>query len=132
MDLAEAGRSKTPQWRNVPLGASGSSITRAKLLVPAGGSLQLSDGLRSPPSQVNCLGILWPLSNALLVSLSLASVASCMAASPLDSSFAPQLAIAMQTISGRIDRSIGIPQRSLRSSTGVHRPVFQWLDCANR
>jgi hypothetical protein len=57
IERAEAGMSKTPQCRKVPLGASGSSITSAKLLVPCGGSPHLSAGVWSPPSQLYCVGM---------------------------------------------------------------------------
>src|SRR5579872_693618 len=43
------------------MGASGSSTSRAKLLVPAGGSVQLRCGETSAASQVNFLGMAPPL-----------------------------------------------------------------------
>src|SRR5579883_2462397 len=54
-----AGRLKTSQCVKSPPGASGSSTTSARLLVPAGGALQVSCGDRSAPSQVKSTGI-WP------------------------------------------------------------------------
>src|SRR5438309_8147377 len=61
-----AGKFQTTQWINVPEGASGSSMIRAKLLVPGGGSVQESGGEVSAPSQVNSLGISPPFLNAVL------------------------------------------------------------------
>src|ERR1051326_6793584 len=43
------------------MGASGSSTSSAKLFVPAGGSVQVSSGETSAPSQVNFLGMALPL-----------------------------------------------------------------------
>src|SRR6516162_9699462 len=49
--------SKAAQWRNVPEGASGSSTTSTRLLVPSGIPDQVSGGDISAPSQVYCAGI---------------------------------------------------------------------------
>ncbi|MEY4590066.1 MAG: hypothetical protein RL497_2142, partial [Pseudomonadota bacterium] len=48
---------------------SGSSITRAKLLIALDSTSQLSSGLVSPPSQVYFTGILVPLTKLLELSL---------------------------------------------------------------
>src|SRR6516165_8631938 len=49
--------SKAAQWRNVPEGASGSSTTSTRLLVPFGIPDHVSGGEISVPSQVYCDGI---------------------------------------------------------------------------
>src|SRR6516165_11187423 len=49
--------SKAAQWRNTPEGASGSSTTRTRLLVPSGSPDHVSGGEISVPSQVYCDGI---------------------------------------------------------------------------
>src|SRR5271155_3484241 len=46
--------SKTAQWRNTPEGASGSSTTRTRLLVPSGTPDHVRGGEISAPSQVYC------------------------------------------------------------------------------
>src|SRR5215831_1975637 len=55
--LVSPGKSNSTQCTQVPTGASGSSMMSAKLWVFAGGSLQLSLGESSGPSQVNFWGI---------------------------------------------------------------------------
>src|SRR5439155_15527417 len=54
------GTPYSTQCTQVPAGASGSSHTSAKLLVPGGGSVQASGGERSSPSQVCLRGIVSP------------------------------------------------------------------------
>jgi hypothetical protein len=65
--VADGGMSKITQCTQVPMGASGSSQTRAKLLVPAGLPDHSSGGEKSAPSQVYFAGIISPLPKALLV-----------------------------------------------------------------
>src|SRR5215218_6047583 len=60
----------------MPDGASGSSTTKAKLLVPAGGSDHSSGGDRFSPSAVYFAGIGSPLPNAGLFKLKAISVSS--------------------------------------------------------
>ena len=76
--------SYTPQWRKVPLGASGSSMTSVKLFVPAGGSPQLSAGVWLAPSQVYCAGIGCPSWKASLLSFNWVRVAFSTVVSPFD------------------------------------------------
>src|SRR5215472_14857357 len=49
--------SKTAQWRDTPEGASGSSTTRTRLLVPFGTPDHVNRGEISAPSQAYCDGI---------------------------------------------------------------------------
>src|SRR3989338_8258357 len=55
------------QCTKVPMGASGSSMTSARLLAAAGTSSKLSSGFAFSPSQVKREGILPPSSNAPVV-----------------------------------------------------------------
>src|SRR5207244_1265739 len=65
---AVAGIFHATQCTQVPMGASGSSAISAKLFAPLGTSDQLKGGDTSCPSQVYCLGIIPPASNAELLS----------------------------------------------------------------
>src|SRR4029077_1832697 len=63
-----AGIFHATQCTQVPMGASGSSAISAKLFAPLGTSDQLKGGDASCPSQVYCLGMMSPASNAELLS----------------------------------------------------------------
>src|SRR5215470_8533108 len=71
----------------LPVGASGSCISKAKLWVPAGAPLQASAGDTFPPLQPNslntwALGIVPPSVKSVLVRLNLAMAASGAAGDP--------------------------------------------------
>lgn len=51
------GKLYSTQWSNAPPGASGPSMTKAKVCVPEGGTLQVRAGETSCPSQVKRGGI---------------------------------------------------------------------------
>src|ERR1019366_8250771 len=67
---ALAGMFHSTQCTQVPAGASGSSMIRAKLTVPAGVPLHSSAGETSAASQVCFFGITAPGANAVLLSTS--------------------------------------------------------------
>src|SRR2546427_4798671 len=58
--VVAAGRSYSTQCTQVPAGASGSSAISAKVTVPGGAPLQLSDGDTSAPSHVYLPGMVAP------------------------------------------------------------------------
>src|SRR6266702_5832231 len=72
-----SGRFAISQWVQTPAGASGSSAMRARDLVLAGTSIQVSLGERSAPSQVYFSGILPLLGNAGEVRVKAMGLPSC-------------------------------------------------------
>src|SRR5436305_3399473 len=75
---------KTTQWVKVPRGASGSSQIRARLRVPAGGSVHFSEGELFWPSPVYCRGIACPSWKAGLVTSRAMVGAPVLAVLPAD------------------------------------------------
>src|SRR6478672_4480106 len=108
--------SHTPQCRKVPLGASGSSTTKAKLLVPGGGSDQLRGGDLPPPSQVNSAGIAPPFWKALLLRLNCAAALSGRV---------PHAALAARNMAGAKHRRMGPTPLSVGSTNLPDRCTFR-------